>query len=210
MSTEQVTYDLDSPEFSSPEIYDPTQDIDARVPPPELDEQGNVIDYIFKLSIGENKQGEKKPFAKVSANNKPYLALSVKAQAVAEGKTWDKAFVQFPFMGVNTLVGANGTNSMVDLANKLGHTMPSKLSMAEQAAYVMSLLQSEPTIGGRLQWRGYCSGCGKDIKALTGEKNWPEKFDADGNKMGHVSTVECNECGSDIQASTQIKKLVKV
>lgn len=206
---ESMIISLDDPEFQNQQVYDPEQDIDSRVPPPELDLNGNVRDYMFKLSIGENKQGEKKPYAAVSQKGTKYIALQVKAQVVAPGEPYDNAFVNFPF-GAVTTIPFNGTNAMVDLSRKLGSPMPPKLGQLDQAAYIASLLESEPIVPGRLVWTGYCSNCKKEIPGLTGERKWPEKKDEQGNVIGHLSVTECNECGEDITANPKIKKLAAI
>jgi hypothetical protein len=207
---EVVTIDLDDPEFQSPSTYDPEQDIDLRIPPPELDLQGNAIDYVLKLSVGENPNKEKKPYAAMSkGKGTKYLALVVKAQVVAPGQIYDKAFVQYPF-GMVTTIDFNGTNSMVDLARKLGSKMPVGLSKLDQAAFVHSLLQSEPTIPGRILWTAYCNSCKNDIAQLNGEARWPEKKDESGEVVGHLPVAECPECSQEVTANPKIKKLFVV
>jgi hypothetical protein len=207
MSDESVlTVDLDDPALQEATEYDPTQDINVRVVPPELDSSGNVVDYLIKLSIGENANKKKEPFAKMTKGNKKYVGLVVKAQIVASGSPWDKAFVNYPFNGVTT-ISFNGTNSMADLARVLGKQMPPKLSQLDQAAYVVSLLESEPTVVGRIQWRTYCSNDEKEIPELVGEANWPEKKDDDDKIIGHLSVTKCPSCKDELQASAQIKRL---
>lgn len=208
-ATEVTTINLDDPDFQEQQIYDPEQDIDQRQPPPEIDLQGNVVDYLFRLTIGDNKQGEKKPFARQTKKGTKYLALIVKAQVVAEGQPFDKAFVQFPFSSVSTMI-FNGTNSMANLARVLGNPMPANLSQLDQAAYIVSLLETEPLVPGQLEWRTYCSNCETDIHSLEGERNWPEKKDEDGNVVGHKSVAKCPTCNNELSASVQIKKLHNV
>jgi hypothetical protein len=202
-----VVIDLDDPDFQQPGEYDPNQDMGARIAPPELDEDGNVIEHLIKLSIGE-KDGKKQPYGTESKKGNKYIALLVKAQVVAPGLPYDGSFVQFPF-GMVTTTTFNGTNSMADLARLLGEPMKPKLPLYEVAANITSLLEGEPMLPGRLIWSGYCRKCEKDIPELTGEKRWPEKKDPEtGEVLGHLSLTDCPHCASEVEARVSIKRLL--
>jgi len=210
MSTsEETMIDLDDPEFQQPSEIDPNQDIDVRVIPPEIDANGNAIDYILKLSIGENKQGQKKPYAKVTSKGNKYLALNVKTQVVAEGQPFDNAFVQFPFGNVSTMP-FSGTSSAANLARVLGSPMPAKASPLDQIACISALLEAEPKVPARLLWTGYCTSCEKEVPKLQGQKNWPPKVDESGEQVGNLQVAECPECGSDVNARANVKKILPV
>lgn len=204
---EKMTVELDDPEFSNPIQYDPTQDAGARVTPPELDKQGNVIDYLLKFSVGENPQGVKKPYATVSGKGNKYIGLKVGVQVVAPGSPVDKSFVNYPYGGVTTSI-FNGTTGMADLCRALGNTMPANLGAADMAAFTEAFLNSEPTGLGRIGWSGYCSIDKKEIPQLNGEKNWPEKKDEAGNVVGHESVAECPECGGDVEARVTLRRIL--
>lgn len=198
--------DLDDPSLRESGTYDPDQNIDERIPPPEIDTQGNAIEYMIKLSVGENPKGEKSFYAmRTKESNKPYVALKIKAQIVDPGQPWDNAFVQYPFGGVST-IQVNNTTSMADLCRRLGSKMPTGLSHIEQAEFMMQQLANDPILPGRIQWTGYCTGCKENKPKLSGERNWPEKLDGE-NVIGHISVLECEDCDTDIVASPKIKKL---
>ena len=208
MSDENATtIDLDDPEFQETTDYDPTQDINARTVPPELDLDGNVIDYDIKLSIGDNKAGKKEPYAMITKKGTKYVALQVKAQIQAPGELVHNSFVNFPFGSVSTMP-FNGTNSMADLCRILGKHMPPKLSQMDQAAYVVSLLSDSPVVKGRIYWDAYCSNCSETVGQLVGERNWPEKKNSDGKVVGHISSIDCPKCKQEINASAKVKKFL--
>ena len=202
------TIDLDDPAFAETTDYDPNQDQSVRIVPPELDLAKNSIQYDIKLSIGANKSGEKAPYPGSTGRGTKYLGLVVKAQVLAPGKPYDKAFVNYPFGTISTLV-FNNTTSAADLSRVLGKPMPVKLSQTEQMGYAMNLLKNEPVVQGRLEWGTYCTKCEKEIPQLTGESNWPEKK-LNGDYIGHEQTSACPDCKSEVNASARIKKLVVV
>jgi hypothetical protein len=199
------TISLDDEEFSNPVEYDPSQDQDIRIPPPELDSNGNAIDYLFKLSVADNKNGQKQPTPRQTQRGTKYLMLNVNCQIVQPGGQFDKAFVQL--MPPSTMT-FNGTTSAANLARILGELMPKNLSHKDQMEFLMGLLASEPTLGGRVQWTGYCRACEKDIPALQGEKNWPEKKDEAGNVIGHEPVAICPDCHGEVTANVKVDKLI--
>jgi hypothetical protein len=204
---EVKTISLDNPEFSNPQTYDPEQDIDERIPPPELDNQGNVLDYLFKLSTGPNKQGEKNWYPATTKKGNGYIALNVKVQIVDPGQPHDKAFVNM--MPLNTIL-YNNTSSMVNMARLLGSLMPQGLSPIQQGEYVKRLIDAEPVLPGRLQWSAYCTNCDTEIGALAGERRWPEKKDENGNVIGHEYNSECPDCKTEVHVNPKIDKFFRM
>ncbi len=207
---EQVkTIDLDDPEFSNPQDYDPEQDLEIRLAPPELDSNGNPIDYMIKLSIGENKEKKKAPYARQNDKGVKSLALNVKAQIQADGTPYHNAFVQFPFGGVSTQM-YNNTNSVVNLSRLLGQKAPKNLSPLDQTARLVSILENEPILPGNITWAGYCSNCQKEQVELMGEGRWPEKKNEAGEVEGHLNVTTCPECAGELTAGVKIKRLKPV
>ena len=81
MSDEEII-SLDDASLQEAQQYDPEADRDAFVPPPELDEQGNAIDYLLKLSLGENKFGKHAAYFKRDKNGNPMGILMVDIRVV--------------------------------------------------------------------------------------------------------------------------------
>ena len=211
MTDEVKTIDLDDPMFSEPGDYDPSKDIEERTPPPELDSNGNTKTYTLKLSVADNPKGEKKPYPKEMKNGKYCLALNINAQIVSDDE-WNNKFVPFPY-GMVTTAPANGTTSAMDLARLLSvveDEIPTKLSALDQMAYVSSILDNEPEIGARFQWKAYCGNCKEEISALKGESRWPERKNADGKVIGHKASTDCPKCGNELTARVEIAKKIKV
>src|SRR5215831_15117883 len=202
------TIDLDDPAFKETTDYDPNQDQSVRIVPPELDLQKNSIQYDIKLSIGQNKAGDKMPYPAATGRGTKYLGLVVKAQVLCPGKPYDKAFVNYPYGTISTLV-FNNTTSAADLCRILGKIMPPKLAQHDQMAYAVSLLEPSPTVQGRLEWGTFCTKCDKEIPQLTGESNWPEKK-VNGEYAGHEQAAICPDCKGEVHANARIKKLVAI
>jgi hypothetical protein len=201
------TISLDDPEFQNPQIYDPEQDISERIPPPELDTNGNALDYLFKLSIRVNKDGEKTYYPAITKKGNKYVALNIAVQIVDPDQPHDKAFVNM--MPLNTIL-YNNTSSMVDMARLLGVPMPQGLNPVQQAEFVKDLIATEPTIPGRIQWSAYCTNCDTEIPALAGERRWPEKKDEAGNVIGHEHVTDCPDCKTEVHANPKIDKFFRV
>lgn len=205
-SKKEEIIELDDPRLQENQHYDPEADANQFIPPPELDENGNVIDYLLKLSLGENKFKKREAYFKLDKNEKPMGILMVDISIVAPGSPFDKARLKPEYF--NTYVNPRtNASSFTDLARILaaaGHSekMPSNLSVKDQASFLEPIIASEPTLTGRIQWGAYCPNCEEDKKKLLGERSWPEK------EGGHIPQAECPDCGTDLTPNVNLKRFI--
>src|SRR3977135_1184158 len=199
--------DLDDPRLQESQHYDPEADANQFIPPPELDEQGNVIDYLLKLSLGENKFKKREAYFKLDKNEKPMGILMVDISTVSPGSPFDKAKLNPEYFNtfVNPRTNASSFTDLARLLYKGGfcEKIPSNLSVKDQASFIEPVVASEPTLTGRVQWTAYCPNCEEDKKSLQGERKWPEKEGG-----GHLPMVECPDCGTDLTPKVSLKRFI--
>lgn len=192
---------LDDPRLQETQQYDPTADANQFIPPPELDENGNIIDYLLKLSLGENKFKKKETYFKKDKQDRAMGILMIDISIIDPGGKFDKARLAPEYLNTYVNLRTNAS-SFTDMARLLGSPMPKGLTLPEQAQHLESLIASEPIIGGRVQWTAYCGGCEEDKKSLVGEKKWPEK------EGGHVPLIECPDCGTELTPKVGVKRFI--
>lgn len=199
MNNDDDIIQLDDPSLQEAQQYDPEADRDAFIPPPELDPQGNVIDYLFKLSLGENKFGKREAYFKKAADGKPMGILMVDVRIVQPGGLFDNFKLNPEYLNTYLI---KGTNGFVNMARLLGSPMSKGLGVQQQAQHLEPLIAAEPILGGRLQWSAYCGNCEVEPKNLKGERGWPEKSDG----IGHKPLAECGECGQELTPKVSVRR----
>lgn len=206
---EETLLDLDDPSLQEAQNYDPQADADAFVPPPERDENGNVITYTVKLRLGENKFKKKEAYFKNDKQGRPMGILMVDSEIADSTSIFDGARLGSEWF--NTFVNKRtSASSYTNIARLLGSPLPPGLGVKAQSELLENLIASEPLIGARIQWSGYCRGCEEEKTFLEGEKKWPEKVDSDGNTVGHIPLIECKDCGTDVTPKIKVKNFVKL
>lgn len=156
----------------------------------------------------------------------PIMGILAVNQVIAEGE-----FAKTPVgtNWLNTLLSRSGTTTVADMMNKAGHTFPKGLTLEQQAEQVNYWLGEHPDADGNpteglivsstLQWTAWCKAEEMEIKELKGERNWPVRYDGDGNQIGHYAAstviveadgtkrkvdVECPNCSSPIVANARV------
>lgn len=205
MSDEDGILDLDDPSLSEAQTYDPEADTDAYIPPPELDLEGNAIDYQLKLSLGENKLGTRQTYFKKSKAGKPFGILMVDLAIVQPGGAFDNARINSEWL-MTLVQQRTGGSTLGNVCRLLGSPMPLNLNPKEMGEFGEGLIASEPILPARIQWIARCRSCEKDIGKLTGERNWPEKVNAEGQVVGHLAESTCPDCGSEVRANVEVKR----
>jgi len=204
MSDEDGILDLDDPSLSEPQTYDPEADTDAYIPPPELDPEGNAIDYMLKLSLGENKHGTRQTYFKKDKNGKPFGILMIDLTIVQPGGLFDNMKLRaiYPM----TMIDRSGGSRLGNICRLLGSPMPPGLNPKEMGGFAEGLIAAEPILPARLQWKCYCGNCEKEIGKLLGESKWPEKVNSDGEKVGHLGEARCPDCQGEVRAGVEVKR----
>jgi len=209
MSEQEEVISLDDPSLMEAQVYDPEADRDAYIPAPELDPQGNAIDYMLKLSLGENKFKKKEAYFKNDKNGQPMGILMVDARIVQPGGDFDNSKLRAYYLNtyIDKKTKASGFTNTARLLFESGQApslMPKGLGVKAQADFLVPLIAAEPILGGRVQWNAYCGNCEEEKKQLIGERNWPEK---DGG--GHKSLVECPDCGTELVPGVGVKRFME-
>lgn len=202
--------DLDDPRLKESQNYDPEADYSAFIPPPEIDSEGNAIEYFFKLGIGEKKIEGKDPikgmYFKSTEKSGTYGVFPLTLELVQPGGDFDrfKLGMEYP----HTIIDKRkGTSQIVDLMRLLGEPMPKGLDLAQIKQYVEGVIAANPILPGRIVWGApYCTNCQKEYDSLAGERKWPEKKDEQGKVVGHVAKVECPECNTDLTPKVKVKR----
>ena len=205
MADEEII-SLDDPSLAEAQQYDPEADRDAFVPPPELDAQGNAIDYLLKLSLGENKFGKHAAYFKRDKNGNPMGILMVDIRVVQPNGPFDKFKLNSDYL--NTYIDKRtNASGFTNMARLLGSPMPKGLGVQQQAEHLEPLIAAEPILPGRLLWDApWCGNCEEEQASLKGERNYPEKKDDSGSVIGHLAKAECPSCGQDLIPKIVVKK----
>lgn len=208
--------DLDDPSLQEAQQYDPEADRDLYVPPPELDQDGNAIDYLLKLSLGENKFKTHKTYFKKDKQDRPMGILMIDLTIQDPGQPFDGFKLSPKYL--NTYVDRrSGASDFTNIARLLGNPMPKGLGVKAQAEHVEPLIGSEPLIGGRIEWGSpFCRNCEEEKDSLRGERKWPEKYATDDNGevlepkvvIGHIPLKPCPDCGSDLVPKVELKRFI--
>lgn len=204
-SSEEIS-DLDDPRLQEPQNYDPNADSQQFIPPPEIDENGNAIDYQIKLSLGENKKGNKRMYFKTDKNGRPFGILMVEARIVDPTGMFDnfKLASVYP----TTMTNRTSASEVSNLARVCGSPLPAGLTLKEIAEAIEPLLAAEPVVLARIQWTAYCRACDQEKGKLAGERNWPVKLDDQGNQICHTALKDCPDCGADLTPNIKIKRYI--
>ena len=199
--------DLDDPRLQESQTYDPEADANQFIPPPELDESGNAIDYLLKLSLGENKFKKKSAYFKNDKNGDVMGILMVDISIVAPGSPFDKAKVNSEYFNtyVNKRTKASSVTDIIRLLSEYGHCekLPLGLGVKAQMEFLEPIIASEPTLPGRLQWGAYCQNCEEEKTSLQGERKWPEKEGG-----GHKPEKDCDDCGTTLTPKVSVKRFI--
>lgn len=203
MSQDEEVISLDDPSLMEAQQYDPEADRDAYIPAPELDPQGNAIDYMLKLSLGENKFKKREAYFKKDKSGNPMGILMIDVRIVQPGGAFDNFKLKSDYL--NTYIDKRSNASgFTNMARLLGSPMAKGLSVKGQADFLVPLIAAEPILGGKVQWNAYCGNCGEEKKQLFGERNWPEKEGG-----GHKSLVECPDCGTELVPGVGVKRFLE-
>lgn len=211
-STSELILDLDDPRLREKQEFDPDADGDAYIPPPELDSNGQAITYRVKLSLGENTDeqvkkvfGERGMYFKSSEKSGQFGVLRIESEIVDPGGVFDKFKLNSEWL--TTLVNQRtGTSPVANLMRILGSPLKRGSSLQEQRKHVAKVLAGNPQCDARIQWQARCGTCEEDIKSLSGERNWPEKKDEEGNVIGHEAQDQCPDCKGDVIARVATRK----
>lgn len=199
--------DLDDPSLQEAQQYDPEADRDLFIPPPEMDSDGNVIDYVLKLSLGENKFKTHRTYFKEGKQG-PMGVLMVDLTIADPGSPFEGFKLSPKYL--NTYIDRRSNASdFTNIARLLGNPMPKGLGVKAQAEHVEPLIGAEPLLGGRIEWAApFCRNCEEEKPVLRGERKWPEKKDDEGRVIGHIPLEQCPDCGGDLVPKIELKRFI--
>lgn len=197
--TEAVVVDINDLSLDTTEV-EINADADAFAFPPPPPESGNP--YRVKLT-GDAKKWK----SAVDKNKQPYLMAPLEAKIVAPDSPNDGK-VLFDGGFLSTSPGPSGTSRVAGLLKLIyeqrgqGETLLLRAKQQDFAKLLQAEFDRETEIGAVIQWEAFCKDCSVRVR---GEKRFKQRPDG-----SHQGTIDCKDCGGELQAQARIQKYVKL